>query len=161
MAKISIWRHWNVSTVNLKFEKAPQTKVAYVQLIGRYENWGQGPYGIERLAQKSASEIAGKPIAIFYDNPTETPPAKLRSDACFPIQGDVQPTSKFQIKDLPAGEIAVTRHVGPAEEYTRTYGSFLEGLLKQGHTFYGPAREIFEEVGRDLHPEWGFRYSSE
>src|SRR5208283_4707348 len=127
-----------MSSLGLKFEKAPQTKVAYVQLIGPYENWGNGLVELKEWLKSQQVQIVGKPIALFYDNPTETPSAKLRSDACFPIQGDVRPAGKFQIKDLPAGEIAVTKHNGSPEEYTSTYGSFLEGLLKQGYMLYGP-----------------------
>ena len=146
-----------MSSVDLKFEKAAQTKVAYVQLIGPYENWGKGIMELKDWLKSQHAEIAGKPIALFYDNPTETPPEKLRSDACFPIAGDIKPSGKFQIKDLPAGEIAVTKHTGSPDEYTRTYGAFLEGLLNQGYMFYGPAREIFEEARSDLRPGMGIQ----
>jgi AraC family transcriptional regulator len=146
-----------MSSLSLKFQRVTQTKVAYVQLIGPYENWGEGLVELKEWLQSQQAQIVGKPIGLFYDNPTETPPTKLRSDACLPIQGDLIPTGKFQIKDLPAGEIAVTRHLGPADEYTRTYGSFLEGLLKQGYMFYGPAREIFEEARPDLRPGMGIQ----
>ncbi len=45
-----------------------------------------------------------------------------------------------------------SRHDGPPEDYTKTYGSFLERLLREGYTFYGPAREIFEEARENLQP---------
>jgi effector-binding domain-containing protein len=48
-----------------------------------------------------------------------------------------------------------SRHDGPPEDYTKTYGSFLEGLLREGYTFYGPAREIFEEARENLQPGMG------
>jgi len=72
-----------------------------------------------------------------------------RKDAYFPLKGDIRLIGRFQVRDPPVGEVAATRHNRSLDEYTRTYESFLEGLLKKSYTFYGPAREIFE-----LHPDF-------
>jgi DNA gyrase inhibitor GyrI len=84
-----------MSSAGLKFEKVTQTKVAYVQLIGPYEDWGKGLMELKEWLKGQQAQIVGKPIGLFYDNPTETPPTKLRSDACLPIQRDLIPTGKF------------------------------------------------------------------
>jgi DNA gyrase inhibitor GyrI len=106
---------------------------------------------------KEKVKIAGPPIGLFYDNPEETPRENLRSDACFPIDGKILSTGRFQVQELPAAYVAVTRHDGPPEEYTKTYGSFLENLLDQGYVLDGPAREIFEEPRFYLSPGKGIR----
>jgi DNA gyrase inhibitor GyrI len=131
--------------------------VAYVELIGPYKNWGKGLMELDAWLESRRARIVGKPIGLFYDNPTETPEDQLHSDACFTIEGEIEPQSKFQIKDLPSGEIAVTRHVRSPDQYTRTYGSFLENLLKQGYTFHGPAREIFDNAHPGLSPDIGIQ----
>jgi DNA gyrase inhibitor GyrI len=138
-----------------KLEKVPQMRVAYVQLIGPYENWGRGLMELKAWLEERHVRVVGRPLGLFYDNPTETPASDLKSDACLPIEGEFAPVGKFRVKDLAAGEVAVTRHAGPPEEYTKTYGAFLEGLVNEGYTFYGPAREIFEEARLDLHPGMG------
>ena len=138
-----------------KLEKMPAIRVAYVELIGPYENWGKGLMELKAWLTERKANIVGKPIGLFYDNPTSTPPNQLKSDACFPIGGRVDAEGKFQVKELPAGEVAVTKHAGPADECTRTYGAFLEGLMKEGYTFHGPAREIFDETRADLRPGMG------
>lgn len=53
------------------------------------------------------------------------------------------------------GDVATTTHTGPPEEYTRTYGAFLEWILTNGYTFVGPAREIFREPSDTLRPGMG------
>ena len=130
-------------------------KVAFVQLTGPYEAWGKGLMELRDWLAGQKVSVGGKPIGLFYDNPTETNPEELKSDACLPVVADVRSLGRFQVKELPGGEIAVTRHTGPPAEFTKTYGSFLEGLLSQGYEFYGPAREIFEEPSPDLRPGMG------
>ena len=51
--------------------------------------------------------------------------------------------------------MAVTRHRGPPERYTDTYGSFLEVILKNGYALVGPAWEVFEEPKEGLRPGMG------
>jgi len=141
----------------LKLEKVSPIRVAYVQLTGAYENWGRGLMELKKWLDNQGVEIVGRPIGLFYDNPTETPEDELKSDACFPIRGEIKPNAEVHVKELPGGDIATTRHVGPADQYTRTYGSFLEDLMSKGFVFYGPAREIFEEPRQDLRPGMGIR----
>jgi len=146
-----------LSAEGLKLERVSPIRVAYVQLTGPYENWGRGLMELKKWLDSQGVEIVGRPIGLFYDHPTETPVGELKSDACFPIRGEIKPNAEFQVKELPGGDIAITRHVGPADKYTRTYGSFLEDLMSKGFVFYGPAREIFEEPRQDLRPGMGIR----
>jgi DNA gyrase inhibitor GyrI len=110
---------------------------------------------LKRWLDSKQAVSAGLPIGLFYDNPKDAPAGELRSEACIPIEGNLEEEGKFKVKELPSGEIALTRHAGPPEDYTKTYGSFLEGLLREGYTFYGPAREIFEEARENLQPGMG------
>jgi DNA gyrase inhibitor GyrI len=141
----------------LKLERVGPTTVAFVHLTGPYEEWGKGLMQLGRWLESQGAHIVGNPIGLFYDNPTETPAANLQSDACFPIEGKVGASKRFKVMHLPGGEAAVTRHTGPPSEYTKTYGAFLEGLLKEGYMFYGPAREIFDEPSADLRPGMGMK----
>jgi DNA gyrase inhibitor GyrI len=89
---------------------SPMT-VAFVPLIGPYEDWGKGLMQLKGWLVQERVRVVGKPIGLFYDNPTETPASKLRSDACFPIKEKVE--GKFQVKELPGGQAAETMHTGP------------------------------------------------
>jgi DNA gyrase inhibitor GyrI len=137
------------------FETIPKTLVASIELRGSYENWGDGLMELTRWLDSKDGKPAGKAIGLFYDNPLETPPEKLRSKACIPIDHNVTAEGKFKIEELEGGMVAKTRHTGKPEEYTKTYGAFLEWLLKDGYTLRGPAREIFDRLSPDLRPGMG------
>jgi len=99
--------------------------------------------------------MAGPPIGLSYDNPPETPAERPRSEACVPISVSGRSGGKVKVKDLPGGQVAVTRHKGQPERYKDTYGSFLEGLIKEGYTLAGPTWEVFDEPREDLRPGKG------
>jgi len=139
----------------LRLERVRPTLVAFVHLTGPYEDWGKGLMELMGWLERERVQVIGEPIGLFYDNPTETPAAQLQSDACLPVKGKVTAEGKFQTMELPGGEVAVTRHTGPRSEYTKTYGPFLEGIMREGYTFYGPARETFAEASSRLRPGMG------
>ena len=140
---------------DLKLETIDPVQVAYIELRGPYENFGRGLMDLVSWLERKRVRVAGPPIGLYYDNPTETPPEKLRAEACVPIYGDVRPEGPYKVKVLSGGLVAVTVHQGPPQEYTRTYGTFLEGILKSGYTFREPAREIYDTPAATLGPGMG------
>lgn len=144
-----------LTLTGFKAEKAVPIRVAYVELVGPYESWGKGLMELVSWLETNGVPMAGSPMGLFYDNPLETPPEKLRSEACVPVKAGLRPGGKFRVRDLSGGMLAVTRHRGPPERYTETYGSFLEGLLKEGYTLKGPAWEVFDKPRQDLRPGMG------
>lgn len=135
----------------------PSVTVAFVSLVGPYENWGKGLMELKEWLDDNGIPVTGQPIGLFYDNPTQSLPEELRSDACLPIEGVMDTEGRFQLKELPGGTAAAAKHIGPPSGYTRTYGAFLEGIINAGYLFEGPAREIFSEAREDLQPGMGVR----
>jgi effector-binding domain-containing protein len=101
-------------------------------------------------------EQAGYPFCMFYDNPSGTPEDGLRSEACIPVSGVFAPEGEFKVKELQEVQVAETRHEGPPSEFGRTYGPFLEGLLRDGYKIIGPAREYFMTASGVDGPGSGF-----
>jgi len=101
-------------------------------------------------------EQSGYPFCLYYDNPSETPVLQLRSEACIPVGKPFEPEGQFKMKQFPETQVAETRHQGPPEEFAKTYGPFLEGLLKQGYQLVGPAREYYMTVSDVSGPGSGF-----
>lgn len=141
----------------VELERVNAIHVAFVELLGPYEEWGKGLMELWTWLESKNAQVVGSPIGLFYDNPTETHRDKLRSEACLPIEGDLQSEGRLKVKDLPAAQVATTRHNGPPEEYTKTYGTFLENLLRLGYSFEGPPREIFGSTIPTLRPGMGIR----
>jgi effector-binding domain-containing protein len=127
----------------VKFISAPRLLVAYLERTGAYSGIGESMRDLKQWIDSKGIEQAGYPFCLFYDNPTETPEVELRSEACIPVTKAFEPEGMFKIKELPETEVAETRHSGPPEEFAKTYGPFLEGLLNAGYQIVGPAREYF------------------
>ena len=130
--------------------------VASISRRGPYGGIGETMKELDSWVERRGLRRAGHPFCLFYDNPLETPEGELRSDACIPVAGPFAPEGKVEMKEVPGGTVAETSHSGPREEFTKTYGAFLEGLLKGGHQLLGPAREYFMSVSDVKGPGSGF-----
>ena len=141
--------------LHIKLDKVEKMQVAYIELTGPYENWGRGLMELKALLDESKIEIVGPPIGLYYNNPLQTQPEKLRSEACLPVSGNVTAMWTFKVKELSATEVATTLHEGPPELYTDTYSALFEWIIANGYEYYGPAPEIFQEASANLRPGEG------
>ncbi len=145
-----------MATPEVEFTTTKKMVVAYVERRGAYSGVGESMKRLKDWIDSKGIEQAGYPFCMFYDNPTETPQADLRSEACIPVGKEFAPEGDFKLKTLDEVTAAVTRHLGSPEDFARTYGPFLEGLLKQGYRLVGPAREYFMTVSDVKGPGSGF-----
>ena len=139
----------------ITFVTIPNLRVASIELVGSYHHFGEGLSELSAWLESREISADGPPMGLFYDNPLEIPTDMLRCKACIPIRDQFTAEGKFNCEDLPGGLVAKTRHEGKPEQYTRTYGAFLESLLNSGYDLMGPAREVFERVSTDLQPGMG------
>jgi len=129
--------------MDVKLDNVAKMKVAYVELTGPYEEWGQGLMRLVSVLKEVKMRISGLPVGLYHDNPLETPPKKLRSEACVPISGRVKADAKFKVNMLLAADVATTIHQGPPEKFTDTFSSMFSWIISNGYAFHGPAREIY------------------
>lgn len=145
-----------MSSPEVKFTKAPRIIVAYMERVGPYDGIAESMKDLKKWIDSKGIEQAGYPFCLFYDNPTETPASQLRSEACIPVAKQFEPQGSFKEKELGEVDVAETRHHGPVEDFPKTYGPFLEGLLNQGYNLTGPAREYFMSASDVKGPGSGF-----
>ncbi len=140
----------------VEFTTAKRMVVAFVERKGAYSGIGESMRRLKAWIDAKGIEQSGYPFCLFYDNPSETPPANLRSEACIPVGREFVPEDDVRLKVLDEVQVAETRHGGPPEDFAKTYGPFLEGLLKGGYRIVGPAREYFISVSDVKGPGSGF-----
>jgi DNA gyrase inhibitor GyrI len=145
-----------MSAPDIKFTKSAKMTVAYAERRGSYSGIGETMLELKQWIDSRGIEQAGYPLCLFYDNPGETPPAELRSEACIPVTKEFGPEGRFLMKVLEETDVAETRHDGPPVDFGKTYGPFLEGLLNQGYNLNGPAREYFMSATDVVGPGSGF-----
>jgi effector-binding domain-containing protein len=140
----------------VKFTVAPKVIVASLELKGSYAGVGGAMKQLKAWIDSKGIEQVGYPFCTYFDNPTETAEAELRSEVCIPVAKAFTGEGRFQVKELQEMEVAETRHQGPPEQFATTYGPFLEGLLKGGYRLLGPAREYYMTVSDVTGPGAGF-----
>lgn len=140
----------------IKFATAPRMVVAYMARRGSYSGIGDAMRTLKAWIDSKGIEQAGYPFCLFYDNPSETREEDLRSEACIPVERAFVPGGECKVKVLMEIQVAETRHQGEPEEFAKTYGPFLEGLLKAGYQVVGPAREYFMTASDVRGPGSGF-----
>jgi len=145
-----------MSSPEVKFTTAPKIVVAFTERIGSYSGIGEDMSRLKTWIDSKGIEQAGYPFCHYFDNPSETPEATLRSEACIPVRRAFEPEGEFKTKELGETQVAETKHGGPPEDFAKTYGPFLEGLLRQGYILVGPAREYYMTVSDVKGPGSGF-----
>ncbi len=145
-----------MASPEVKFTVSSKQIVAYVARTGNYSTIGETMRELKGWIDSKGVEQNGYPFCLFYDNPLETQESELRSEVCIPVGHPFEPDGKFMMKEIAAGEVAETRHDGKPEDFYRTYGPFLEGLINSGYQLLGPAREYFMTVSDVKGPGSGF-----
>jgi len=145
-----------VSGPAVEFKVAPKIVVASLERRGSCAGVAEAMNELKSWIDSKGIEQVGYPFCLYYDNPTETPEPKLRSEVCIPIAKVLDGEGRFLVKEMAETQVAETRHKGPPDQFAMTYGPFLEGLLKGGYRILGPAREYYMNISDATGPGDGF-----
>ena len=145
-----------MSAPEVKFTVASKQLIAFVEKVGTYSGIGETMKELKAWIDSKGIDQSGYPFCLFYDNPTETQEAELRSEACIPVAKAFEPQGDVKLKELPEAQVAETRHQRLPEQFAGTYGPFLEGLISGGYQILGPAKEYFMSVSDVKGPGSGF-----
>lgn len=147
--------------MEVEIRQLPAKRLVGFRHVGPYREIGKAFERLEAWMKESGFR-GGAMVAIYHDNPNQVPPGQLRSDACIEIPGDaVIPAGEAQIHEIPAGEYAWGRHLGPYSGLPQAWGTFLTAIPDTGRQVVdGPSFEIYvndccsvppEEVITDLY----------
>ena len=122
-----------------------QRRVLCLRHIGPYPEIGKAFGRLYEYIGANHPELqAAECIGIFRDDPENTPPAKLRSDACVVLPEGLEPKCEegFRIDTIEAGSYATTRHTGSYMKLSETWQEFCgtwiptQGVkIRNGHCF--------------------------
>lgn len=117
--------------MNVSIETRPATTVYGIRHVGPYQEIGpayQRLWGWV-LASDLASQVRGS-YGIYHDNPTVTPPAQCRADACVELASDAAPKDLGPVEriTIAGGRHARYRHVGAYAGLAQAY-QVLNGWL--------------------------------
>jgi len=117
----------------IRVRRKPSRRVACARVTGPYEHASAEAWA--KLAAWARPRGLLRPdaiqLGILHDDPSLTPPDKLRFDACLVVGPEVAPGDGVGVIRTPGGEYAITAHNGPFEELGKTYTRFFGQLLPE------------------------------
>jgi AraC family transcriptional regulator len=121
--------HITTKVMKIVTRKIKPMRVAYLRHVGPYEDTRQT--WIDITARLSADKQIRKSsvfIGIGYDNPSVTPSAELRYDACITVDEEYEPKKPVDLQTIVGGDYAVAKNcpVGKIKDaFQYLYGKWL------------------------------------
>jgi AraC family transcriptional regulator len=122
--------------MEVKIVDCKPIQVAFVRHVG--------PYANVHKAWSTVCSWAGKrgllgpetqALGVSYDDPTITPPEKLRYEACITLAQAVEAEGEIGVRTIPGGLYAVCRHKGSYAKLSQTFAMFYgQWLPSSGYT---------------------------
>jgi AraC family transcriptional regulator len=107
----------------VRLETIPPRRVAFIRHVGPYET-AQPVFG-RLLCWAGRRGLFGPGtlvMGVCPDDPSVTPPDKIRFDCCVIVDAPVTPEGEIGVQTVAGGDYAVVRHRGPYSRLGDTYG---------------------------------------
>lgn len=102
------------------------------------------------IACSTENKISHSPIAfaIFYDDPTVTPNALQRLDACISIRGVGFSDGRIRCLDFPGGRYGGIEFAGPISTIDQAYRTLADGIRRSPDFDFdeGPPLQIYRQI---------------
>ncbi len=115
----------------------------YLEHYGSYAETGSILPVVIREMRIQGLEPSGAPFCLYYDDPAQTPVARLISRACVPIADQRSPVTPLRYDVLPSRTVAYAFVSGPYPEVPRSYPYLLEYMKGRNFVIDGPIRETY------------------
>jgi AraC family transcriptional regulator len=137
-------------------KKMCEMRVAFARHVGPYQE--VGPTWGKLCAWAGPRGLFGPQTVLFglcHDDPSVTPPERIRYDACIVVGANMQAEGDVGIQTIPAGEYAATIHRGPYSGLAQTYARLCgEWIPQQGRELRSaPSIENYHNNPNDTPPE--------
>ena len=145
-----------VETMEVTIKKLEPMRVAFMRHVGPYSECG--PTWDRFVPKLGKLGLLGPDtmfLGICYDDPEITPPDKIRYDVCVTVDEDFKPEDDLGVQVIPAGEYAMTTHIGPFEKLGVTWAKLMgEWLPRSGRELrQAPCLEIYLTDPENTDPE--------
>jgi AraC family transcriptional regulator len=122
--------------MNVEIKHVDEQRVAAVRHRGPYNQINEAFEKLGNVAGPAGlfNDPAVQMVGLYYDDPETTPAEQLRSDAGLVVSRSTKIPSGLAEQRIPAGDYAVTLHVGPYEALPDVWARFMgEWLPASGY----------------------------
>lgn len=143
--------------MNVQVVREFPIRVLMMRHTGPYEQIGPKFDQLWSFIESNGIETL-RTIGIYYDNPDFTPASQLRSAACFEVRGGFQTSNLapgITLEEIPGGEYAMTRFVGPYDNLGPVWGEFtgyIENTLRRTIHEQNAAFEVYVNDASETPP---------
>ncbi|MDX1933442.1 MAG: GyrI-like domain-containing protein [Capsulimonadales bacterium] len=141
-------------TMKINIQEFPTRKAVCLAHHGAYFMIGQT---FERLMSLIGTKgiPMNQTVALYYDDPENTPVEELRSDAGVFVADDFTSTDPdVRVVMIEGGSYAVATHMGPYDGLGHAWAEFTRGVTGTGYSFRNaPSFEVYVNDCREVPPE--------
>lgn len=103
---------------------------------------------MESHLSRVSGERSGPPFSIWH-SPPEQIPGHMDIEVCVPVSEPVAEQGRLKVRQLPAGNLAVTLHKGPYDNMVAAFDAVSSWMSKHNRQPAGPPRDIILVGPRD------------
>jgi AraC family transcriptional regulator len=141
----------------VEIKEMPEFFVAYIRHVGPYNLIGPVFERIGKwVGMRGLWNADTKALAAYFDDPGETPPEELRSDACIVVPEGTEGEGEVKTQVIPGGLFAVAHVEIDHTQFADAWGALMGWIQNSG---YIPNNGICYEIylnDPDSHPEGKF-----
>ncbi len=133
--------------VKPKFEERKEGDLAYIEYTGSYDSvpWDELIPKLYGWAKGQKVMPGFHPMGIFYDDPSQVPAEKCKSEIGITFKGPGKEADGIKIRHMPPQKVVAVSFKGPGSEYQRTYQELGRWIDENGHKVTGPSMEIYSK----------------
>lgn len=144
--------HITTKVMKVITKKIETLRVACLRHVGPYEDTTKTWFDLHaRLSADQQIRTRSVFIGIGHDNPSVTPAAELRYDACITVDGDYEPKEPVKLQTVVGGDYAVAKNcpVGKIKDaYQYLFGKWLARSSRELRP--APSFMVFERAGEKV-----------
>lgn len=129
--------------MEIKIKNIKEKQVAYIFMIGDYDQLPQLFYETVGYVIKKGMQITGPPYGTYHNSPMEMLPEELQFEVGIPFIGEVSGEGRVKIRKIPAHQAVSTVYKGYYRQATQIYQALIEYAAENDHDIVGPVTEIY------------------
>ena len=130
------------ATPNVKVVTTEPIHALVLQMKGSYMQHQQAFEQLVSQLQILGAAPTGAPFGRYF-NEMSVGEANLLWEVGFPVAADVTAKAPFEIKDIPATQMAVLVHTGPYEESASEWPNLIQWIMSHGYRPSGAPMNLF------------------
>jgi len=129
--------------VKIEITNIEEKKVAYVSVIGPYDQLPELFDEVVGYVMKEGLQITEPPYGTYFNSPMEVSQEELQYEVGIGFTGDASGEGRVKIKEVPTYQVVSTVYKGPYGQAAQIYPVLIKYAMEKGYNIAGPVTEIY------------------